>query len=129
MFHSQSTKGAEMQEKRRFPRLNTSSVIVSWRKIKTLDNLSKTKDISGGGICLMIEEKDSLAVGDALQLEFSLPSKEIIHSKGQVVWLDEFAIGDINAQSRFEVGIEFIDISDKDREVIKQYVFLHLPKK
>lgn len=118
-----------MEEKRKFPRINTIGMMVNWRKVETFDNLHNTKDISGGGICLLIERKESVDIGDTLQLEFNLPSGETIHSKGRAVWLDKFAIGDINNNMHYEVGIEFLDISDKDREAIKRYVFSHLPLK
>ncbi|MEI8349270.1 MAG: PilZ domain-containing protein [Candidatus Omnitrophota bacterium] len=117
-----------MENRRKFPRVNTAKMMVSWRKVKAYDNLNETKDISGGGICLMVDGEGLVSVGDILQLEFSLPLGKTIYSKGKAVWLDKFTIiGDLKEETRYEVGVEFLDINDKDRAAIEQFVFLHLP--
>jgi c-di-GMP-binding flagellar brake protein YcgR len=108
-----------MEEKRKFPRLNTAEIIVIWRKAETFDNLHRMKNISGGGICLMIDRKEVVNVGDTLQLEFRLPTGEIIYSKARVARSGKLTE---EANSGQEIGIEFLDISDKDRKTIEQFV-------
>lgn len=117
-----------MEDRRKFPRVNTSKMMVNWRKVQAFDNLNETKDISAGGICLMVDGEGLVSVGDLLQLEFTLPLGKTIYSKGKAVWLDKFTIiGDAPGETCYEVGVEFLDINEKDREAIEQFVFSHLP--
>ena len=112
-----------MQEKRQFVRLDIT-VNVKWSKDLTpLEKSDKSRNISGGGICLMTEEK-GLAVGDRLNMEFELPTKKIIEAKGKVVWVEKFEIMNREYGQKCDAGIEFMDIADKDREDIKKFVFM-----
>ena len=114
-----------MEERRRFPRLNTTAIMVNWRKDGTLDNLHRTKNISGGGMCLMME-RAPLNAGDTLPLEFCLPTRNIIYSKARVAWINKHPGASSDNKLTHEAGIEFFDISDNDRKVIKQFVYSHL---
>ena len=119
-----------MHEKRRFVRLDVN-VKVNWEKIVVAqtaipDKKDSTKNISEGGICLIVYEK--LNVADLLKLEIELPTKRIIQATGRVVWTHEFIIGQPD-QKRYDVGIEFLDISAPDREEIKKFVFSVLRQK
>ncbi|MDD5195831.1 MAG: PilZ domain-containing protein [Candidatus Omnitrophica bacterium] len=116
-----------MAEKRKFPRLNVADVIVNWRKETSLDSTAKSKNISGGGICLILDKSDALAPGDLLQIEFHLPKGQIIYSKARVAWTDSFEVIHGTVDTQHEAGIEFFDISAKDREAISHYVLTRLP--
>jgi len=121
-----------VQERRRFVRL-TTNVRVKWKKIidtyeDIAEHINDTKNISGGGICLMVDER--LGVGDRLYLEIELPTKKIIYSKGRVVWIKEYEIIGQPHKKSYDTGIEFLEIGDKDREDIKKFIFtiLHSPQ-
>jgi len=111
------------EERRKFVRLNTW-VDITYKK-KTSDRkledslLRGAKNISQGGICLIAYEP--LKVGDILELQIYLPDQPIpIEVVGKVVWVQEFFIGDYK---RYDVGVEFIEISEEKRNLIGKYVF------
>lgn len=70
----------------------------------------------------MLNEADILKEGESLHLEFKLPEGERISAKGRVVWSEEFEIIGQNQRGR-ESGIEFTEITDKDRASIARFVF------
>ena len=111
-----------MVEKRKFKRLDTSKIEVAWKKESLPSSASLSKNISAGGICLILDNKDALNEGDFLNLEFKLPTSECISAKGRVAWSEEIEIVGRQGKSR-EAGIEFIDISDNVRQSISQFVF------
>lgn len=115
-----------MQERRNYPRLDIS-VGVSWKKVGSSEQVAEsdlTKNIAAGGICLIVFEK--VVLGDILFLELTLPTKQTIVCRGRVVWVRDLGILGKEAQRKFDVGIEFVDISSEDRETIKKFVFSFL---
>jgi len=116
-----------VEERRKFVRLDLNTV-VEWEKVNRDEPVGefKSKNISGGGICLIMDE--IINIGDTLNLKINLPTLKIIHSKGKVVWVEGFEIVGGRREKKYEAGIEFIDINDKDREEIKKFVFSHLSK-
>lgn len=113
------------EEKRRYPRLDIN-VNVNWKKV-TPDSASIkgiSKNISEGGICLIVYEK--LNVGDVLFLNIELPTGKIISGNGKVAWTKDFEI--IGRERGYDVGIELVDICGEDREVLRNFVFKFLNK-
>ena len=120
-----------MEEQRRYVRLS-ASVEVTWRKIADSSGQPSpqddiTKNISEGGICLIVYEK--VAIEDVLDLVIELPTQKIIHCKGKIRWVKEFEIIGEKGKRRYDIGIEFKDITSADREEIKKFVFGFLPSK
>lgn len=112
-----------MKEMRAFPRLSlTCDIEYSVNSTGTLaDNekvISKTKDISQGGICLITNTP--LNKGDLLNIKFRLKGYDkSIESMGKVVWTNVFEIG---SQKGYDNGIEFIDIPEEFKCIIKEYI-------
>ena len=112
-----------MKERRRFVRLN-AQVDIAYSKVDTQnkENLSLTKNISAGGICLICYEP--VRVKDMLDLKIILPvSQEPIKVLGRVVWVKEFIVGGPERGKRYDAGIEFVEINDGDRKQIEQFIF------
>jgi len=111
------------QERRKFVRLNTL-VDVVYNKVSPSQKVevSLTKNISKGGICLIAY--DELKVSDNLDLNIYLPEdKTPLHVIGRVAWVKDFVICNIPNGKRFDVGIEFITITEEDEKKIDKYVF------
>lgn len=120
-----------MEERRKFVRLDLNTG-VNWRKDdeasdRTIYGKSTTKNISGGGVCLIMDQ--AVKIGDKLHLEIELPTKKIIYSEGVVIWVEKFEIIGGRYEKRYDAGVEFSEITDEDREEIKKFVFriLHTP--
>lgn len=69
------------------------------------------QNISTGGVRMYSDDK--YKVGERLELEVLLPSKEWITVEAQVVWISEIASGD---PAKYDVGVEFSKIKTKDAE-------------
>jgi len=109
------------KERRRYPRLNLN-IQVEYSVIRG-DEAAKTqsKNISAGGICLILYE--DIQPDSILELKFYLPrDADPIKAIGRVVWRSEIVVAD-DKRTRFDAGIEFLEISDTDRTKITQHVF------
>ena len=109
-------------ERRRFPRL-IASVDVEYSILRkgTLQEQAVTKNISAGGICLIVYEK--IEPGTFLALKILLSSiNYIIEAKAKVIWSSYFTVGP-DGRDRYDLGIEFVEINESDRQKISQYVF------
>lgn len=111
-----------VEERRKFIRLQISvEVKYSLLKLEPHQQLATSKNIGSGGICIMAD--DPLKLGNLLKLEIILPQDPpVIFAVGKVVWTKSFSIlGE--ERNRYEVGIQFLDIGEKDQVRIKKYVF------
>ena len=116
-----------MDERRRYVRLDTRLKITYAviKKGKDASSESETKDISGGGIRIFLQEP--LPLQTLLKVNIHLPEDpQPIHCAGQVVWVEEFSVlqGEKKEKDRFEAGISFTEINPKDRDRIIKYVIL-----
>jgi c-di-GMP-binding flagellar brake protein YcgR len=117
-----------MRERRKFVRAGMQSNI-KWLKDvsgpeKDIGYNDVTKNIGGGGVCLITAEK--LETGKRLLLEIELPTKEIIRSRGRVAWTHKFEFGGGKLDAGYEVGVEFLDINEHDQKLIEKFVFEYL---
>ena len=114
-----------MQEKRKFARLKVS-VDVKWRKLEKsiqteTDTIDTAKDISRGGICVTSHQQ--LKPGTNLHLDITLPTGKVIAAAGKVVWIKNCSTLHGIGQEVYYIGIEFLHMSNEDREEIYKFVF------
>ena len=112
---------AEKRETRRFPRLKVV-IKVQRENIDQEDSgpedIEVSRNISKGGICLAMSEK--LEPNERVLLEIALSEGGSLRLKARVAWVME------NVKSQpweakqvsYGTGIEFLNISDEDREKI-----------
>jgi|GEM_PF-6002642 len=78
------------------------------------------RDLSGGGLSILLPPKISLSVGEDLRARFTLPNRNIfIDVKCQVV-----RISDRNEFNYAVASAQFIDITEVIRQKIIQYTFV-----
>jgi c-di-GMP-binding flagellar brake protein YcgR len=117
-----------MQERRRFRRFK-AEVKVRWRKLSENQELGAeteavSKNISEGGACLTMEKKE-VDLGDILLLEIELPNSVKVTATAKVVWV----MANIKSQpweeeqKSYDAGVEFLDISDEDRDKLEKFAF------
>lgn len=127
-----------MKEMRAFPRLSLScdieysmnttflkTTIGAQPKLSTADTteqqktvISKTKDISLGGICLITSSP--LKIGDILNLSIRLKGFiKPIEAVGKVVWTQTFEIG---GQKGYDNGIKFIEITETYKGILEKFI-------
>ncbi|MBI4432142.1 MAG: PilZ domain-containing protein [Candidatus Omnitrophica bacterium] len=82
-------------------------------------NPSLVKDISGGGVRIMV--KEVLRTGDLLELQIQIPHlADPIRAVGEVAWFSQWH--DAERQIR-EAGLRFRDIKPHDLHRILEYVY------
>jgi len=116
------------KERRQFPRM-TVELIVRYKILSAQERSdAKTKNISGGGVCLVSREK--MQAGTFVALEIKFPkSKGPILAGGRVVWSCESSLGLSPAgHRRFDNGVEFVQIEDVDRQRIAEHIKSELEK-
>ena len=77
-----------------------------------------TKDISGGGLCIVLEEK--VEKGTILDMIVELEENEKVSFKGKVIRIDRTPDSD---KYKYEAGIVFQTIDEKEREKIIKFIF------
>ncbi|MFH1504938.1 MAG: PilZ domain-containing protein [Candidatus Omnitrophota bacterium] len=98
-------------EKRRFVRANFDcKIIIHTPKEHII--ISHTENIGVGGVRVFVDEK--LNISSEVGLEIYL-GQSPISCKGKIAWVVERA-------DRFDTGIEFLEISEKDERVISNIV-------
>ncbi|MCM8773709.1 MAG: PilZ domain-containing protein [Candidatus Omnitrophica bacterium] len=115
------------KERRKYPRLNTCAEIEY--RVSKEDTFMKTvtKNIGAGGVCIISEER--IGKDTILFLKMNLsPRKKFIQAKGRVVWSSEFYSSSLE-KIVYNLGIEFIEISDEDRQRIYDYVIARITPK
>lgn len=119
-----------MEEKREFIRQDLNVKVDLKKIIETSIVLGEfsdvSKNISAGGLCLVVSEK--LKIGDKLQIGMELPSKKI-NAKGRVIWISELEINGRGYEEVYNLGVEFTEICDEDREEINKLVLEYLHAK
>lgn len=78
-----------------------------------------TENISAGGVRVIIGEK--IEIGSTVGLEMYL-KEAVIACKGKVVWVVDKASPYKKGIHYYDTGIEFCDISDRDRNLINSMV-------
>ena len=109
-------------ERRKFPRLNTSADVeyIVLGKSSLGEKRTVTKNISAGGICLIVYEK--VETGTVLDLRICLKDiNTTIEARGRVEWSSYFTM-DPDSRPRYDIGIVFIDIKESDRQQVSKYV-------
>lgn len=99
-------------QRRRFPRLQTENPVhVKRLGPEGLEGFGKTESIGLGG-CMFVNH-ESVGSGAPVELLIKVRPQHVITAKGRIVY-------EVPKDDRtFEVGVEFLSISEKDREVLQ----------
>ncbi|MCX8130304.1 MAG: flagellar brake protein [Clostridia bacterium] len=82
-----------------------------------------TRDISGGGLCFVTEEK--LEMNKILEIELTLAEDDVRNFFGTIVRVIKLEDTDRHC---YEIGILFRKIDNKDREAIIKFIFVEQRK-
>ncbi|MGE4357147.1 MAG: PilZ domain-containing protein [Candidatus Omnitrophota bacterium] len=105
-----------LENRRRYKRINFDTSVTYQTTGNRRINYTLAKDISEGGMGILLEEfvpKDTEII-----LEFSLKkNSNPIRSKARVVWIQKFPYIE-----RYRAGLEFKEIEDLQRANIKRFI-------
>lgn len=107
-----------MNEKRKAPRIK-----VNWPVKITFENKAipgKVRDISTIGVS--IKCNDPIQVGENLHVAIMPPGGKLINVVGKIVWSDCYGLDMNNENSTLAMGLSFIEISIKDRHILKEII-------
>jgi len=110
-------------ERRKYPRL--SAAVVEYAPVgkEELQEMSFTRDVGAGGICIVVGEE--IQKETILALKIYLPdNNNPIIAKGKVVWIRRSSFLERRAGKKeyYDLGMEFVALDEKDREKIYHYV-------
>ncbi len=98
------------REQRRFRRVPAEKALLVKRTgDDASEALAKTRTVGAGG-CMFVHH-EPLGVGTHVELLISLP-RRVVKAQGRVVWEA------VKEPGRVEVGVEFLDISRKDKRAL-----------
>ena len=119
--------GWEGLNRRKFPRVSYPClVVVNHREEKEEIILTHTENISIGGICVTL--KRNIRTFSYAHLEIDLMDlQDHVRCKGKVVWNVQRKGSTKTKPLFYDIGIEFEDIADKDRQRLQKIVD-HLAK-
>jgi hypothetical protein len=111
------------EDRRKFPRFNLLvDVSVTKRASSEKEQIFPSKNISQGGVCIVSFEQPKM--GALMDLKIRLPGvNDEIKTIGKVVWIKEVAIGTLQKIKRFEIGLEFVGLSDPTFEMINKFLY------
>jgi len=107
-----------MNEKRKAPRIK-----VNWPVKITFETKSitgKVRDISTMGVS--INCSDPIPVGENLPVTIMPPGGKLINVLGKIVWSDCYGLDMNNENTTLAMGLSFIEISMKDRHILKEII-------
>jgi len=111
--------------RRRFPRANFACKIAVYTLMKH-SLLSHTENIGEGGLRVIIDEKIELYSEVGLELYLR---REPICCRGRIVWVVDMANPLSKETILFDTGIEFLDLTEKDKGYIHGIVDELIQKK
>ena len=109
-------------DRRKFPRVNYPCLIVLHdEKGKKKVLLSHTENIGLGGFALTI--KSNVKIFSKIEIELDLLDMEDhLRCHGKVVWSVRRKETSQKKPAFYDVGVEFVDLSDKDRKRLERIV-------
>ncbi len=109
----------DFSDRRRFPRASYPCRIILFsgdeREVISLH----TENISAGGIRLIVDKR--LTVNNTVEIELFAELSPIV-CKGRIAWVSEIKPMEGENAYLFDVGIEFIEISEKCKERLEKLV-------
>ncbi len=114
------------RNRRKFPRISFPCLI-KIRDVHGKDDamLSHTENLSVGGVRVIL--KKTVKLGSSLDIEIDLmDAGEHLRCRGKVVWSEQREGTEVFKPLFFDIGIEFVNVSDVDRKRLDVIVGHHL---
>lgn len=79
-----------------------------------------TENISTSGICILLNEE--IKTGSFLFITiYLLDGSHTIETKGKVMWMRPSTFLNVKDSKHYDVGINFVEITDEDRDRLSRY--------
>ena len=126
LLRIEAESGFEKVQRRKYFRLECS-VAVKYRIVDSFNEFknegiqfkkSLAINLSGGGICLLLEEK--IDVGKLVECEITTYQNRVIRFFGKVIRYEK---NQVESRFKFLAGIAYIKINENDREAVVKFIF------
>jgi hypothetical protein len=77
----------------------------------------KVRTISLGG--MLIQTQESVEINSTIPMELSLNADQTVTFVGKTIVCD---MTEIAGQANYDIGVEFTDLTDKDKALLKKYI-------
>jgi len=104
-------------EMRRFRRIAYKADIRILSSVNKTE-VSRTVDISEGGLCFITKKLLKTDSRISIRLEFDKTRDPVIHTDGRVAWIKKVELLSGESLNRYKVGVEFINLKSKHRKII-----------
>jgi len=108
-------------ERREYPRIDTFVVLRALSGTDVSEVTGFTKNISAGGMCLQVNKE--IAKDTVISFEINLPGlNSFIPITAKILRSIPVEVGLGPDDLDYELGIKFLEINEKDQEIIAQFV-------
>ena len=108
--------------RRKFPRVIYPCLVVVHTNHDQKDSiLAHTENIGNGGICVILKKEIKMFAPVEVELDL-LDMAEHIRCSGKVVWVIRRKESEPAKPRHYDVGIEFLNLSEKDKQRIEQVI-------
>jgi hypothetical protein len=108
--------------RRKFPRvLYPCMVIVRAKEDHQEAILAHTENVGNGGLCLIMRRELKMFTAVDVELDL-LDMGDHIRCQGKVVWSIRRKSADPTKPMAYDVGVEFVNLAEKDRQRIDQVI-------
>ena len=109
-------------DKRKFPRMNLQCEI----EIRAAEEKSEpistvTENVGAGGVALFVNKTLERFSTCKVRLDFNKEKNDRVECKGKVVWIVPTRDAH-NRRTRYDVGIEFVDMKPEDLDRLRKHV-------
>lgn len=114
--------------RRQFPRISFKCLICIKKQDSTKTISTHTENIGAGGICVILNEDIGLFQGVSIDITLKDEALRNIKCSGTVVWVIKKHDASPKGPMQYDTGIEFVDISEGDKDRITKVVDGQLKK-
>lgn len=108
-------------DRRRFPRVQYPCLVVIRHENSQEVFLTHTENVGVGGVCVSM--KEDIKIFSTVDLEIDLLDlDDHIRCSGKVVWNVQRKGGTERKPTYYDIGIEFVSLTDENRKRLKEIV-------
>jgi len=114
--------------RRRFPRARFKTTVYVKKKDTATKITAYTENIGSGGLCIITNDNPGLFQGVSIELDLQNGIPSTIKCSGTVVWVVKKHPAKQREGVSYDIGIEFVDIEERDRVRMEKKVDHFLKK-
>lgn len=108
--------------RRKFPRVSYPCLIkLSYLEGENEVVLTHTENVGIGGVCVILKKNAKMFASVDMEMDL-MDGDDHVKCKGKIVWSIRRRDDDLKKPSFYDVGVEFVDLSEKDKHRMQTVV-------